>query len=208
MGTVIQIEKKYNEDNSKFRSKIIDASEGSIMIDYPTDNETGRTVYLMDGTELTVTFTDEEKMSYVFQTEVRGRIVRGVPMLKLSYQGTDKLEKIQRREYVRISAMIDVAVKTEAGTFQLVTEDVSAGGIALNISETPCIDEDDIVQLLIVLPFIQRDIKYVHAEGKVIRIWNDKNKTIASLEFLDISPADRQQIIQFCFERQLKMKNK
>ncbi|AOV08082.1 flagellar brake protein [Sporosarcina ureilytica] len=208
IGTVVIIEKKFSDDNSKYRSKIIDLGDDFVMIDYPTHLETGRTVFFMDGTELVINFTDAEDMSYAFNTEVIGRQIDGVPMLKLVYEGDEGLIKIQRREFVRVKVAIDVAVEIDDSIVQLVTEDISAGGIAINIKNTSLLQKDAVVSLLIVLPFAKRETKYVRARGRVIRIWEDERKEIASLEFIEISTVDRQQIVQFCFERQLQMKNK
>src|SRR5690625_1543842 len=132
VGTVVILEKKFTDDDSKYRSKIIDSGDDFVMIDYPTHIKTGKTDFFMDGTELFVTFTDESKMSYAFRAEIRGRRIQGVPMLKLAFLGDGGFIKIQRREFVRVETMIDVAVEVEGEVLQLVSEDISAGGIAIN----------------------------------------------------------------------------
>ena len=110
IGTIIIIDKDFTKDSEKYKSKVIDIAENHVMIDYPTHIETGKTAFFVDGTQLLVTFTDSNKISYAFRTEVSGRMMKGVPMLKLSYPGDDQLIKIQRREFVRVDTAIDVAV--------------------------------------------------------------------------------------------------
>lgn len=207
VGTAVIIDKDFTKDSEKYRSKVIDAGDDFVMIDYPIEIETGKTVFFMDGTQLLVSFTDKLKMSYAFKTEVCGRKLEGVPMLKLSYQGDSGLIKIQRREFVRVETAIDVAVEKDGDHVQLVAEDISAGGIALNITKEMFIQSEDALSLLIVLPFANREMEYIKVEGQVIRTWEKEGVTIASVNFLAINPLDRQRIVRFCFERQLQMRN-
>lgn len=207
VGTIIVIEKDFTEDGEKYKSRVVDSGEGFVLIDYPTHIETGRTAYFMNGTQLYVSYTDKLKISYAFKTEISGRENKNIPMLKLTYPGDDQLIKIQRREYVRVETPIDVAVIKEDSKFQLVGEDISAGGIALNLRSNSNFESNDIVSLYIVLPFLNREPAYIQAEGEIVRIWENNGKNIASIKFDGISSDDRQKIVRFCFERQLQMRN-
>lgn len=207
VGTIIVIEKDFTEDGEKYKSRVIDSDENTIMIDYPTHIETGKTAYFMDGTQLFISFTDKLKISYAFKTEVTGRENKNIPMLKLTYPGDEQLIKIQRREYVRVETSIDVAVVKDDNKVQLVGEDISAGGIALNLRSNTLYEENDSVSLYIVLPFINREPVYIQTEGEIVRIWENNGKTIASIKFVGISSENRQHIVRFCFERQLQTRN-
>lgn len=207
VGTMIIIDKDFTKDSEKYKSKVIDAGNDYVMIDYPTEIETGKTIFFMDGTQLLVSFTDKLKMSYVFSTEVSGRKLQGVPMLRLVYRGDSELIKIQRREFVRVETAIDVAVEKDKEYVRLIAEDISAGGIAINITKTKLIQREDVLSLLIVLPFANREMKYIKVKGQVVRIWEDRGEIIASIIFLVIDSLDRQRIVRFCFERQLQMRN-
>lgn len=210
IGTAIQIMKASEETSEveEYKSRVIDIGEGHIMIDYPSHIETGKTVFLMDGTELLVTFTDELKMSYRFHTRVQGRRLAGIPMLQILYDGDDKLTKVQRREFVRVDVSVDVAVEKGADILRLVTTDLSAGGLAINLSAADVLQEDERVSLLIVLPFAQREIEYIRVKARVVRVFERDNRHIASLEFIELPGKERRKVIQFCFERQLQMKKK
>lgn len=207
VGTVIFLEKEESDDG-EYKSKVVDIKDGFVMIDYPTHVETGKTTFLTNDTALFASFTDDLKMSYGFRTKVQGRLIEGIPMLKLAYEGDDDLIKNQRREYVRVDVNVDVAVESEGKILRLVTADLSAGGLAINLPNSNILQEKSVVDLLIVLPFAKREIEYVRAEAKVIRVWEADRRNIASLEFLNITPSNRQQIVQFCFERQLLLKKK
>ncbi len=207
IGTVIHLRKE-DEDVEEYKSRVVDLGDGFIMIDYPSHVETGKTIFLIDGTRLHATFTDELKMSYLFQTNVQGRRLAEIPMLQLAYEGDKSLVKVQRREFVRVEASVDVAVEVEATTLHLVSADISAGGLALNLPTIDTLQENMLVSLLVVLPFADRDIAYIRAKAKVVRVFEKEQRNLASLEFVELSKADRQQVIQYCFERQLQLKKK
>lgn len=206
VGTTVIIDKDYTVDGDKYKSKVVDAGDDYVMIDYPAHMETKRTAFFMDGTQLLISFVDN-KMSYAFRAEVTGRLNNGIPMLKLAYPGDDQLIKIQRREFVRVETAIDVAVNHAGVSSQFVAEDISAGGIALNLGDKEAFEESDIVNVSVVLPYVNDDIKYVRTEAQAVRIWEKDGRRIASMQFSEIDTTDRQNIIRFCFERQLQHRN-
>jgi c-di-GMP-binding flagellar brake protein YcgR len=207
VGTIIVIDKDNTEEGDKYKSKVVDYGEGFLMIDYPTHIGTGRSAFFMDGTQLMITFTTETKSSFAFRTSVSGRLNKGIPMLKLDYPGDENIIKIQRREFVRVDSEIDVAVELEGIYTQFVAEDISAGGMALNLSANEVIKENDTILMTIVLPFSNKEIKYIKAEAKVVRIWEKDGKNIASCKFEKIPEIARQYIVRFSFERQLQIRN-
>ena len=204
VGTQIIIDKDLIENSERYKSKVVDLGEDFLMIDYPIHMETERTAFFLDGTQLSITFVDQYKMSFSFRTEVLGRFNRGIPMLKLSYPGDMELIKIQRREYVRVETPIDVAVDQGHGYEQFVAEDISAGGLAILLGNTAEFEEGQKLLLYMALPFMNGDIHYVRTDAIVIRIWEKEGRKLASLQFQDTMDADRQHIIRFCFERQLQ----
>ncbi|WP_040286745.1 flagellar brake protein [Sporosarcina koreensis] len=206
IGTSIAIDKDYTENGEKYKSRVVDIEKDCIMIDYPTQLDTGRTAFFIDGTQLLVSFVDELKMAYVFRTEVIGRLNRGIPMLQLTYPGDSGLIKIQRREFVRVESPLDVAIDKDGTVHQLVAEDISAGGMAVNLARAS-LEQDDIVTATLVLPFKNNSINYVRVNARVVRVWEKEGRPIASLQFDEIDPESRQQVIRLCFERQLKKRN-
>ncbi|MBE1554098.1 flagellar brake protein [Sporosarcina limicola] len=206
--TIISIDKKIAKGSEKYKSKVIDIGDEFIVIDYPTHIETGRIAFFIDGAQIHVTFTNSMKSSYAFQAKVIGRVNKGVPLLKLSYPGDDQLIKIQRREFVRVETPIDVAIEKDGQFSQCVAEDISAGGIAINLPVQKEFKEGDSLGITITLPFISKDIKYIKADMTIIRIWEKDGRKIASLQFEEVPQDDRQNIVRFCFEHQLRMRKK
>ncbi|MBY0222688.1 MULTISPECIES: flagellar brake protein [Sporosarcina] len=209
IGTVLTIEKDYTEESEKFKSRVVDIEEDHthFMMDYPISMETGKTAFFIDGTQLLITFVDDLKMSYAFRTEIHSRMNRTIPMLKLKYPGDKELIKIQRREFVRVETSLDVALQADSESLQLVSSDLSAGGLAVNMKNHEYFPQQTELDLMIVLHFSKNEIKYISCKAKVVRNWEQDTRRLSSLKFEEIDEKDRQHIIRYCFERQLELRN-
>lgn len=208
IGTMLILEPMYTETYEKFRCKIVETSDGIIYIDYPVNTVTKKTAFLIDGSQFRATFNNEAKQSFAFRTEVLGRKAGNVPMIMLHCPPEEEFIKIQRREFVRVETPVDVAVE-KGGIFrQYVTDDISAGGILINVTKGTNFKEGDSVNLLLVLSFANREIYYVNTVGYVVRIFEKDNKQLASIQFSDADDLDKQYIVRFCFERQLQKRRK
>lgn len=207
IGTVLTIEKDYTEESEKFKCRVVDIDGDHFMMDYPISMETGKTAFFIDGTQLLVTFVDGYKMSYAFRTEVHSRMNKTIPMLKVKYPGDDKLIKIQRREFVRVEASLDVSLQAESESLQLVSSDLSAGGLAVNMKNHEYFPVQEQLNLMIVLHFSKQEIKYISCKAIVVRNWEQDGRRLTSLKFEEIDEKDRQHIIRYCFERQLELRN-
>ncbi|MBS7344207.1 MAG: flagellar brake domain-containing protein [Caryophanon sp.] len=207
IGMQLTLEPIVNERNERFRCKVVEMEEHAFYIDYPVNVLTRKTAFLMDGAEFKVTFVDGES-SYVFNSEVLGRKNVGIPTISLKQPQPEEVMKIQRREFVRVQTAVDVALKAGERSYQLTTEDISAGGVAVFLRGHEQIEENMIVDLTIVLPFSNGDIHYVMSEAKVVRIFERDQVKIASIQFVDPIDLDQQFIVRFCFERQILLRKK
>lgn len=208
IGTVLTLEPTNTEKVEKFRCRVVEMEDNLLFIDYPVNVMTKKTAFLLDGSQFRATFMTEAKQSFAFQTEVLGRRGGTIPMIILSCPPEDEFIKIQRREYVRVETNTDVAIEFDGKYTQLVTEDISAGGVALILNRPVNFREGDEVQMTIVLPFLNGDIIYVVTSAKIIRFFEKNGIHLASVQFTDADEIDRQHIIRFCFERQLQLRKK
>ncbi|WP_071459987.1 flagellar brake protein [Bacillus massilinigeriensis] len=212
IGDAIILEHFYGNACESYKCKIVEMRENSLFIDYPLNINTGKNVYLLEGTPLKAMFTGEGGGRYQFPTEVKGRIKEGIPMLILSKPNPATVIKVQRRQYVRVEASIDIAVlslETGRTMFTAVTEDFSAGGAALLAAEGKKLKPGIEVICLLVLPMQDGEFKYRHIRSKIIRTQEkDTGYFRISVMFLDASPLDKQLFLRFCFERQLDLKKK
>ncbi|MET0961030.1 MAG: flagellar brake domain-containing protein [Psychrobacillus psychrotolerans] len=208
LGTQLILEPTFTDKTEKYQCKVVDLDDQFIYIDYPMDSLSNRTVFLMDGMQLRASFVEESKAVYAFQTEVLGKKSKQIPMIKLALPPDSEFLRIQRRDFVRVNTSIDISVQFEEERYQFVTDDISAGGTAIILNTPVNFKASDEVSLLIPLLFNNGDIKYVSTLAQVIRIWEKGSLTIASLHFTDTDDLDKQQIVRFCFERQLLIRKK
>ena len=208
LGTQLILEPTFTDKKENYQCKVVDLDDQFIYIDYPMDTISNRTVFLMDGMQLRASFVEESKAVYAFQTEVLGKKSKQIPMIKLALPPDSEFLRIQRRDFVRVNTSIDIAVQFDEARYQFVTDDISAGGTAIIINTPVNFKAGDEVTLLIPLLFNNGEIKYVSTLAQVIRIWEKGSLTIASLHFTDTDDLDKQQIVRFCFERQLWIRKK
>ncbi|ALC85870.1 hypothetical protein AM499_08555 [Bacillus sp. FJAT-22090] len=208
LGTNLILEPTFTDKAEKYRCKVVDLDEQFIYVDYPIDTNTNRTAFFIDGAQLRASYVEESKSAFAFQTEVLGKRNGQIPMIKLLYPGDSEIIKIQRRDFVRVTTALDISIQFEDEKYQFVTDDLSAGGTAVILNREVRFKEGDEISLLIPLAFNNGDIKYVTTTAAVVRIWERGQQHIASLQFTDTDDLDKQQIVRFCFERQLSLRKR
>ncbi len=206
------LELTYSEKSEKYKCKLVEREGNNLYIDYPINQETNKTAFLLDGTQLKATFLAEDGTVYLFESEVKGRVKLKIPMVVLSYPGDGHLVKIQRRQFVRVETPVDVAIHPESNEFipfVSVTDDISAGGAAIIAQTSSSLKANMQIHTYFVLAMQNGDNYYLRLKSKVIRVSEPQNgKSLISVQFMETSPQDRQLLLRFCFDRQLAMKKK
>jgi c-di-GMP-binding flagellar brake protein YcgR len=198
----------------QYRSKVLAVDGGAIHIGHPVDEQTGKTVYLLNGMQFKASFVSQEGTLYMFDTEVKGKVRDPLPMVVLDYRGDEYVIRIQRRRYVRVKANVDAAVHPldgEFAPFVTMTADISAGGAALLIPPThaPLLRPGMSVELWLVLTMRSGDCHYVRTKATVVRMAVDEHSGARmSVEFAGLAPQDRVRLIRYSFERQLEEKRR
>lgn len=208
IGTMLILEPTYTERIERFRCKVVEIEDNTLYIDYPINTATKKTAFLIDGAQFRATFTNEAKNNIAFSTQVVGRKGGNIPMIALTLPPKEEWIKIQRREYVRVETSADVAIEANGSYKQFITSDISAGGILVKLRGAVNFKEDDDVNLLLVLPYSNGDIRYVQTDAKVVRIFERDQAQYASIQFTDTDEIDKQYIVRFCFERQLQFRKR
>jgi c-di-GMP-binding flagellar brake protein YcgR len=209
IGTSIMIE-PVNSDHERYRCKVADIEENRIYIDYPIDIQTNRTVFLLNSQSLDIIFIDKKQNAFKFRTQVAGRIKKEIPLIILELPEKEKIEKIQRRQFVRVETTVDAALRFNESDIHIptVTTDISAGGCAviLPVDSAPVKHEHG--EGIFVLPMQTGDYHYLRLAFKVIRSWEEAGNRKVSLQFKQIQEKDQQLLIRFCFIRQLQQRKK
>ncbi len=196
-----------------FRCRLVDQEKSIFIIDYPINQQTHKPSFFFDGTEFHAWFIGTDSAMYAFDTEIVGRKKSNIPMLLLKDPGKEAYMRIQRRDYVRVEASVDVAVhpiKDEFTPFASVSLDLSGGGCAVVIPHGKFLPKEGELNLWLVLHMQSGDFSYVRVCCKIIRVFKPRpeSRERVSLQFLDIDERERQKIVRHCFERQLILRRK
>lgn len=209
IGTNLTLELDGLDDEVKrFKCRVVEQKQHKLYIDYPINLETNRTDIFPVGTSFHVLYVDEQQLAYRFDGEITVRVKRNVPMLELTYD-PKKMKKIQRREYVRINTSMDVSLKETQTNKKVVTltADISGGGMAVHVPKDITYEPGAIFDGLLVFKLNQGGYQYVFVETEMIHLKADTDRhNVMSLKFVSIDEKDREKIIQFCFEEQLRQR--
>lgn len=205
IGTTLNLNIIHNKKTSTshtYHCKIIDKNSHYLWIDYPINDATHRTTYFSKGTNVSVSFVGNDNAVYSFQTTLLRKVsLNSVPALLCHLPKT--MKRVQRRNYVRIDAALDIAIQyAEEEYFTTVTKDISAGGVAIVMPRDRDLPIHSFVNVNIVLPMQPDEKTYIESKMKVIRMTHHAHIPLVSLQFIDLQSAFKEQIIQYCFKKQ------
>ncbi|OIU71218.1 flagellar brake protein [Rossellomorea aquimaris] len=206
-GTILQLEPIHNDTPEKYRCRVVESEEDGIFIDYPIHTKTGKTVFMMNGTQLKASFVYNEQTVLTFESEVLGRKISKIPMIHIHYPGEHELVKVQRRQFVRVETNADISLYYNDEYHPAVTEDISAGGCAVRMNGIE-IEQGARISMMIVLVMQTGECHYLEIAGSLVRVWERNKSKIASIQFLNLTETQRQIIMRYCFEKQLELRKK
>lgn len=193
-----------------FKSRIIDINDKYIFLDIPVNINTRKTEFLQADTKLVAKYIGDDGACYSFSTEIINRKLTQIPKLVVGLP--QRIERIQRREFVRINTAVDIALHSQTHTFSpftTVTSDISGGGLSLILPPKRRLPVEELIDVYIILHMEKGDIYYICTESKVLRTEVGKDQLItASVKFKNITPQEQQLIVQFCLEKQREIRRK
>ncbi|MBV7317835.1 flagellar brake protein [Bacillus halotolerans] len=211
IGETVHLEYIEENDLKIAKSKAVSIENGEILIAYPVDVNTGRTVILHHDTEVTVEFVGKDEVPYRFSSRIKGKVTDKLQMICLEVPPREKMKRIQRRQYVRTDAVLDVLVEPadEKDGFHTLSYNISAGGIALIVTDGYSFQHGDTLRLFISLQDEEKTHQ-IEADAVVRRVFNDSKsgKRKMTLEYSEISSGNQQLLLQYCIRRQLNKRRK
>ncbi|CAH0165092.1 hypothetical protein SRABI84_01033 [Peribacillus simplex] len=212
IGDILMLEPKYPSQKEKFNCMVVEMGTGCVYTDFPINLETGKIAFLMDGTHLNVTFSNEEQAVYVFDSEVLGKVKGRINMMQLLLPEAEAFVKIQRRQYVLLHVTLDTAVHPEHSEFtpfRALTEDISAGGASIRLLKGTNIQSVSQLYLWMALTLKSGEIHYLRLKSKVIRVTEKEHgNMLLHVQFLEPTKNDVQTLMRFIFEKQVDLKKK
>src|SRR5699024_1112810 len=100
---------------------------------------------------------------------------------KISKEGD--LEKIQRRQFVRIKTAVDVAISSSNNSFSpftTVTTDISAGGVSIIIPKEQNLKSKLPCDLTLALHGSTKEQQYINVKGEIIRVHSQEHDSAAT----------------------------
>nr|WP_272899194.1 PilZ domain-containing protein [Caldalkalibacillus salinus] len=130
----------------------------------------------------------------------------------LSYPKKDDIVRIQRRKNFRVPCHLVVRIQphetTQIAPFETHTIDLSAGGLAYDANHP--LPEATILNWSLTLPMPEGQVLQPSGTARVVRVEpspKDPSLLRHSIEFQNLMPADEEAIVQYCFNRQRKIRH-
>ncbi|MEC1432781.1 cyclic di-GMP receptor DgrA [Bacillus subtilis] len=210
IGETVLLE--YIEENKlkKAKSKAVSIENNELLIAYPVDVVTGRTVILHNDMEVTVEFVGKDEVPYRFISRIKGKVKDKLQMICLEVPPREIMKRIQRRQYVRTDAVLDVQIQPgNEEEIRTLSYNISAGGIAVVLADGHSFQSGESLRLIIRLPE-EEHTRQIETEAVVKRIFNDpkSEKRKMTLEYSEIAAGDQQALLQYCIRRQLNKRRK
>lgn len=212
VGTNLTLEyKQPGKELERYSCKIIDRTDEELIIDYPIHTTTKKTVFFSVGSTFSASYTSNDNAVIQFRTEIIRKVKLNIPGIAITLPEMEEMKRIQRREFVRIDATLDVAVHSRNRTFEpftTMTTDISGGGLSLITSDNSPFNLGDVLDLWLVLYNKTGKYQYVYSAAKIVFIQTrDKIHTL-SVKFVSIDPKEQQRIIGYCFDKQREARKK
>ncbi|GAA3405261.1 flagellar brake protein [Paenibacillus hodogayensis] len=198
------------EAQQEYKSRIADINENYMSLEVPLHVGTGKLKRLYAGDQINAYYITEGGVKNYFNTVILGFKEEVIRLVLIKPPEPEQITKVQRRNFLRVPAELEIAVKvTEQVMFTAITDDVGGGGISFLCEGRMPVKNHDMIVCWLLLPFRNGAIDHANFKGEVVRIKALENgKLIVMVQFAEIADVERQKVIRFCFERQLDFRKR
>lgn len=184
-----------------FVSKIVDMNNTDIHIHFPQELNFFQ---LRPQHECVVSYIEED-VPYKFEATIDQYKKQDIPYIVLKMPELTNIERIQRREFVRVQTDADVAIyfeNNQVNPIVTVTQDISGGGLRVVLQEALPFQTTQTAEMYLVLRYGQGKFEYICTRAKTVDSHLEKGVHTISMKFLLNEEKERQKIISYCFEIQ------
>lgn len=198
------------EAKQEYKSRIADISEATISMEIPIHEKTGKLKRLYVGDELSAYFITDGGVKNYFTTHVLGFTDDVIRLVVIKKPAPESITKIQRRNFLRVPAELEIAVKySDQLQFVTLTDDVGGGGVSFICDGYIPLGTQQTVSCWLLIHYKNGQIEHVPFTGEIVRIKPlETGKQQVMMRFSNISDRERQKIIRYCFERQLDFRKR
>ncbi|MCI3920261.1 flagellar brake domain-containing protein [Paenibacillus sp. TRM 82003] len=196
------------ESRKEYKTRIADGSDEYLSVEVPIEEKTGRLKRLEVGDQISAYFLTGDGVKNFFETEVVGHSTDVIRLVQLRRPEPDAITRVQRRTFLRVPATLEIACRLgDHLQFLAVTEDVGGGGISIIVDGNLPLKKDDALACWLLIHYRNGAIEHVPFRSEIVRIKPlETGKQLAMMRFLEISNAEQQKIIRYCFERQFDIR--
>ncbi|WP_238457704.1 flagellar brake protein [Desulforamulus ferrireducens] len=199
----------------QFISSVYDMDGKGIYVPIPYNNN--HPLVLSHGEKVRIKYMGEGSV-YLFVTEAIGRKAEQdkLPLYVFKHPRPEDITRIQMREFARVPVLMDIffappPAKNEEPVFQKAySVDLSGGGIKIALKEPVKTGTILLVKFDLYIRAKKRQEEF-RLLAKTVRcqLADDEAKVYhASLQFLDIRPAQQDLLMAFVFERMVEIKRR
>ncbi|MNI15078.1 Flagellar protein YcgR [compost metagenome] len=198
------------ETKNIYKSRIADITEDSIIMEVPLDEKSGRLKRLYMGDEISAYYLSKDGVKNFFNTSVTGFNEDVIRLVHIKKPELEAITKVQRRNFLRVPAELEIAVKySEQLQFVALTDDVGGGGISFTCDGFIPLAINYTISCWLLVPYKNGTLEHVPFKGDMVRVKQlETGKQLAMVSFVDINDRDRQKLIRFCFERQMDFRKR
>lgn len=199
------------EAKIEYKSRIADITDSYIAMELPINEKTGRLKRFQQGDELSCFFITEGGVKNYFNTNIVGFKEDVIRLALIRKPTLESITKVQRRNFLRVPAELEIAVKyNEQLQFIGITDDVGGGGISFICDGYIPVSTGMQVGCWLLVPFKNGNIEHVPFKGGIVRIkpLEEVAKQLVMMSYAEIHDRDRQKIIRYCFERQMDFRKR
>ncbi|PDO10203.1 MAG: hypothetical protein BLM47_08420 [Candidatus Reconcilbacillus cellulovorans] len=200
------------DSRKEYKTRVCDEDADTLAVEVPIEVGTGRWHFFQPGEEVNAAFF-HEGTRFVFQTVVVGRRDETVKQILLRKPDPREVVKEQRRSFLRVPASVDIAVRWDRRWRAVaLTRDISGGGVSFYYEGVYPLEPGMSIDGWLLVPFRNGRIDHAKFAGEVVRVESSGDeggsRRLVMVRFDEISEAERQKIVRFCFERELEMRRK
>lgn len=196
----------------QFKSRLADETDDAYFMEPPVADHIDEPYIPRQGHTWRVSYSPIGSALFSFDTVVLDVVHNNVSYVQLKRPALTDVEKIQRREFLRMPLNLDVTLEADDGSYHLhgVTLDVSGGGISISChAETPA-QQGDCLSGTLSLPAEDHrasgtEIPISIELLRVERPADQEKRLICYSRFTSIKAKDRAAIIRLCNKRQREL---
>jgi c-di-GMP-binding flagellar brake protein YcgR len=188
------------------RSRVADVDKEFIWLEIPFDEKSRKLHRTHVGDQFRIFYFTQEGVKYQFAATVTALKKDPVRLFSVGIPNVDEMDREQRRNFLRVEAMQEIAVRIgNRVRFTALTDDVGGGGLSFRCDRSWPMVTGMTVSCWLLLNYRNGSLGHAKFDAEVVRVVPvEPNHNIVMMRFRDIHDSEQQRIIRFCFERQLE----